>query len=53
MVNITIVEYTRYVFFNEIKRLPEIDASLKKTVLETCNRHKIGISTPSLLRTVD
>jgi small-conductance mechanosensitive channel len=47
------VEYTLYIFVNEIKRLPEIDASLKKTVLETCNRHKIDISTPSLFRTVD
>ena len=47
------VEYTLYVFTNEIKRLREIDAKLKMTVLETCNRHNVDISTPRLLRSVD
>ncbi|NIR86085.1 mechanosensitive ion channel [Candidatus Bathyarchaeota archaeon] len=47
------VEYTLYVFISEIKRLPEIDANLKRTILETCNRHKIDISTPTLIRTTD
>lgn len=46
------VEYTLYVFINRIKRLPEIDANLRKTVLETCKRHKIDISTPTLFRRV-
>lgn len=46
------VEYTLYVFINEIRRLPEIDANLRKTVLETCKSHKIDISTPRLLRSV-
>lgn len=47
------VEYTLYVFINEIKRLREIDADLRKTVLEICKKkHKIDISTPHLLRNV-
>jgi len=47
------VEYSLYVFINQIKRLPEIDANLKKTVLETCKRHKIDIRTPRLVQRVD
>ncbi|NIQ05174.1 MAG: mechanosensitive ion channel, partial [Candidatus Korarchaeota archaeon] len=37
------VEYTLYVFVNDIRRLREIDADLRKTVLETCKSHKIDI----------
>ncbi|MFB0500920.1 MAG: mechanosensitive ion channel family protein [Candidatus Bathyarchaeia archaeon] len=47
------VEYTLYVFVNQIRSLPKIDANLKRTVLETCRRHEIDISTPRLLRRVD
>ncbi len=47
------VEYTLYVFTNQIRRLPEIDANLKRTVLETCKRHKIDISTPRLIQRVE
>jgi len=47
------VEYTLYVFINQIKRIPEIDANLKKTVLETCKQHRIDISTPRLIRRAD
>jgi small-conductance mechanosensitive channel len=47
------IEYTLYVFVNQIRSLPKIDADLKKTVLETCKRHEIDISTPHLLRRVD
>ena len=46
------VEYTLYVFINRIKRLPEIDAEIKRTVLETCKKHKIDISTPRLVQRV-
>jgi len=46
------VEYTLYVFINDIKGLPEIDAELYRTVFETCRRHKIDISTPLLLRQI-
>ena len=46
------VEYTLYVFINDIKGLPEIDAELYRTVFETCKKHKIDISTPLLLRQI-
>lgn len=46
------VEYTLYVFVNEIRHIREIDADLKKTVFETCKKHKIDISTPHLLRSI-
>lgn len=44
------VEYTLYAFINDIKRLPQIDADLHRTVFETCKKHRIDISTPLLLR---
>jgi small-conductance mechanosensitive channel len=46
------LEYTLYVFINDIKALPEIDAELHQTVFETCKEHKIDLSTPLLLRQV-
>lgn len=42
------VEYTLYVFVNEIKKLREIDAEIFESVLETCRVNKLDISTPSL-----
>jgi small-conductance mechanosensitive channel len=47
------IEYTLYVFVNQIRSLPKIDADLKRTILETCRRHEIDISTPQLFRRVD
>ncbi|UCD96844.1 MAG: mechanosensitive ion channel [Candidatus Bathyarchaeota archaeon] len=44
------VEYNLYVFINDIKRLPEIDADLHREVLRTCKAHKIDITTPLLLK---
>jgi len=44
------VEYTLYVFINDIRGLPEIDAELRRSVLETCRSHNIDISTPLLLK---
>ncbi len=44
------VEYNLYVFINDIKRLPEIDAELHRKVLKTCKEHGIDISTPLLLK---
>jgi len=46
------VEYSLYVFISEIKRLPEIDDELYRQVLETCKRHEIDISTPTLLKQI-
>ncbi len=47
------IEYTLYVFVNQIRRLRKIDADLKRAVLETCKHHEIDIGTPQLLRRVD
>lgn len=44
------VEYNLYVFINDIKRLPEIDAELHRKVLKTCKEHGIDISTPLLVK---
>jgi len=46
------VEYTLYIFVKQIKRLPEIDAELKKSVLETAKLHGIDLSTPQIFRRV-
>ncbi|PVX23241.1 MAG: hypothetical protein CW691_11200 [Candidatus Bathyarchaeum sp.] len=46
------VEYTLYVFIDKIKLLPEIDANIKRTVLESCNKHGIDISTPTIIRSI-
>ena len=46
------VEYTLYVFINEIKRLPEIDSNIKRTVLDSCKKHGIDISTPTIIRSI-
>jgi len=44
------VEYTLYVFISDVKNLPRIEAEIYRTVLETCKKHKIDISTPLLLK---
>ena len=46
-------EYTLYVFVNDIKRLREIDADLRRIVLATCKRQKIDLRTPILINRVD
>ena len=46
------VEYTLYVHINKIKMLPKIDATIKRTVLDTCKQKGIDISTPSLVQRV-
>jgi len=46
------VEYTLYIFIQDIKRLPQIDSNLKRTVLESCKQHGIDICTPTIIRTV-
>ena len=42
------VEYTLYMFVNQIKKIREIDAEIFESVLETCRKNKLDISTPSL-----
>ncbi len=46
------VEYTLYVFIDDIKHIQEIDSNLRRQILQACNRHKIDIRTPNLLRSV-
>ncbi len=46
------VEYTLYVFIQDITRLPEIDSNVKRSVLESCKLHGIEISTPTIIKTV-
>ena len=46
------VEYTLYAFTNEIKRMAEIDAIIMRTVLETCKLHRIDLSTPTIIRSL-
>ncbi len=47
------VEYVLYVFINDIKGLPEIDAEIHKKVFETCKEHGIDISTPLIIRKLE
>ncbi len=44
------VQYTLYAFIDDIKALPEIDAELHRSVLDSCRKHNIDISTPLLLK---
>ncbi len=46
------VEYTLYVFIQDIKRLSEIDSNVKRTILESCKQHGIDISTPTIIKSV-
>lgn len=46
------VDYTLYVFIDEIERINEIDANLNLQVLETCSQYSIDLRTPSLYQTV-
>jgi small-conductance mechanosensitive channel len=47
------VEYTLYVFINDIRRLREIDAELHRKVLDTCKKYEVDISTPLLLKQIE
>ena len=46
------VEYTLYVYVRDIKRIPQIDADLYRTVLATVKQHSIDIRTPLLLQQI-
>ncbi len=43
------VEYTLYLFIQEVKRIREIDAELYENPLKSCHKYNIDISTPLLL----
>jgi small-conductance mechanosensitive channel len=46
------VEYSLYVFTNQIKKLRTIDSNLKRTVLEVCEKNGIDLTTPNLIQSV-
>jgi small conductance mechanosensitive channel len=46
------VEYTLFVYVKDIERIPQFDADLYRTVLDTVKKHRIDIRTPLLLQQV-
>jgi len=44
------VEYTLFVFINNIKSLRSIEAKLRSAILETVKKYNIDISTPSIVK---
>lgn len=46
------VEYTLYVFVNQVKSIPKIDSNLRRSVLVVCRKHGIDLSTPNLIQSV-
>jgi len=46
------VEYTLFVYVKDIERIPQLDADLYRTVLDTVKKHRIDIRTPLLLQQV-
>ena len=47
------VEYTLFVFINQIRMLQTIDSNLKRTVLDICKKNGIDLSTPNLIQSVE
>ena len=45
-------EYTLYVFMNEVKQLPRLDAAMWRRVFDTCEKHGISLPTPTLIRSI-
>jgi small conductance mechanosensitive channel len=43
------VEYTLFVFIQDVKRILEIEAELREVVLRNCKKNDIDISTPTLI----
>jgi len=46
------IEYTLFVYIEDLKRILEIDSSVRKAILEACERHGIDLSTPNLIRSL-
>ncbi|MFW9822320.1 MAG: mechanosensitive ion channel family protein [Candidatus Thorarchaeota archaeon] len=47
------IEYTLFVFINDIKLMMEIEANLKLSVLNSVNKYGIDISTPSIVKRIE
>jgi small-conductance mechanosensitive channel len=46
------VEYTLFVFIDDVKKIQEIDSLTRKSIFKTCESHGIDISTPNLIRSL-
>ncbi len=44
------VEYTLFFFVNDIRNLPQIEAELRSSVLDTMHKYNIDISTPTIIK---
>jgi small-conductance mechanosensitive channel len=47
------MEYTLYTYINDVKNIQRIDASVRAAIFESCRRHGIDISTPTMIRSVE
>ena len=47
------VEYTLYIYIKDAKSILRIDASVRAAIFESCRRHGIDISTPTIIRSVE
>jgi small conductance mechanosensitive channel len=45
-------EYTLYVFTDNVKQLPELDAAMWRRVFEICEKNGISLPTPTLIRSI-
>ena len=45
-------QYTLYVFMTDIKRMTQMDSNVKRAVLESCKKHGIGLTTPTVIRSI-
>jgi len=46
------VEYTLYVFTNQVRRIDKFDADLNRTVFDICNKNGLDLRTPQLRKNV-
>ena len=46
------VEYTLHAYIDDPKKIQAIDAAARAAILESCSRHGIDISTPTLIRSL-
>ena len=47
------MEYTLFVFIDNPQKIQMIDASVRAAIFESCRRHGIDISTPTIIRSVE
>jgi small-conductance mechanosensitive channel len=46
------VEYTLFVFINEPRMVQEIDAKVRREIMDACEKYEIDLSTPTLIQNV-